>query len=50
MNPDGWKPKGMHWRTFWRLKADHDQLKGAGMQAWAQQLGIMEGRIDKLRR
>lgn len=50
LNPDGWKPKGMHWRTFWRLKADHDQLKGAGMQAWAQQLGIMEGRIDKLRR
>lgn len=24
MNDDGWKPKGMHWRTFLRLKAEHD--------------------------
>jgi len=50
LNPDGWKPKGMHWRTFWRLKAEHDQMKGAGMQAWAQQLGIVEGRLDRIGR
>ena len=23
-NPEGDKPKGMHWRTFERLKAEHD--------------------------
>lgn len=50
LNPDGWKPRGMHWRTFWRLKAEHDRLKGVGLGAWARQLGITEGRLDKLRR
>lgn len=26
LNGGGWKPKGMHWRTFERLKAQHDAL------------------------
>ena len=24
LNGEGWKPKGMHWRTFERLRAEHD--------------------------
>jgi hypothetical protein len=24
LNGNGWKPKGMHWKTFWRLQAIHD--------------------------
>ncbi len=34
LNPNGGKPSGMHWRTFWRLKAEHDvfvQQSFAGM-------------------
>ncbi len=50
LNPDGWKPKGMHWRTFWRLRAEHDQLKGAVLGGWARQLGIVEKRVDSLER
>lgn len=41
LNPDGWKPKGMHWRTFWRLKAEHDRLKGGALGAWAKRLGML---------
>ena len=42
LNPDGWKPKGMHWRTFWRLKAEHDRLKGGALGAWAKRLGMLD--------
>jgi len=31
LNGGGWKPKGMHWKTFWRLKAEHDQCAKEGM-------------------
>ena len=50
LNPDGWKPRGMHWRTFWRLKAEHDRLRGEGMEGIARQLGIVERRLDGIRR
>ena len=50
LNMDGWKPKGMHWRTFWRLKAEHDRLRGVGMEGIARQLGIVERRLDGIRR
>ncbi len=42
LNPDGWKPRGMHWRTFWRLKAEHDRLKGGALGAWAKRLGTLD--------
>ena len=34
LNPEGGKPKGMHWRTFERLKAEHDAFANASL-AWA---------------
>ena len=27
LNGGGWKPKGMHWKTFYRLEAQHDQIE-----------------------
>lgn len=43
LNPKGWtKPKGMHWRTFERLNAQHDvfvQASLAGMNAKLNQTG-----------
>ena len=47
LNPDGWKPRGMHWRTFWRLKAEHDLLRGSGLEGMARQLGVMRARVDE---
>ncbi len=38
-NPDGDKPKGMHWRTFERLTAEHDafvQISLAGLAKWVE--------------
>ena len=27
LNGHGWKPKGMHWKTFERLEAQHNQAE-----------------------
>ncbi|BAK75338.1 hypothetical protein NH8B_0503 [Pseudogulbenkiania sp. NH8B] len=40
LNGDGWKPKGMHWRTYYRLKAEHDQLV-------LSVIGAMDARLDR---
>lgn len=50
LNPDGCKPRGMRWRTFWQLKAEHDRLRGVGMEGIARQLGIVERRLDGIGR
>lgn len=50
-NPDGGKPKGMHWRTFERLTAAHDacaETSLAGMVKWLEsmkrrQSGVCDG-------
>ncbi|MGH8580552.1 MAG: hypothetical protein ACREVK_10705 [Gammaproteobacteria bacterium] len=40
LNGNGWKPKGMHWRTFERLTAEHDAFVGASLAAMARCLHI----------
>lgn len=41
LNPKGWeKPKGMHWRTFERLNAEHDILVAKSLAGIVQQLGM----------
>lgn len=41
LNPKGWqKPKGMHWRTFARLNAEHDELAGAALMDIARVLRL----------
>jgi hypothetical protein len=32
LNPEGGKPKGMHWRTFERLRAEHDKHAGRSLE------------------
>lgn len=45
-NPEGGKPKGMHWRTFERLKAEHDALAKASWAGMAERLGLITRRLD----
>ena len=40
-NPEGSKPKGMHWRTFRTLKADHDTFAEESWMGLAKRLGLI---------
>ena len=44
-NPEGGKPRGMHWRTFERLKAEHDAFASASWAGMAERLGLMNRRL-----
>jgi hypothetical protein len=44
-NPKGDKPKGMHWSTFERLKAEHDAFANASWAGLAERLGLMNRRL-----
>jgi hypothetical protein len=41
LNDAGDKPKGMHWRTFARLVAQHDALVEESLAGMADQLGLL---------
>ena len=43
-NPNTGKPKGMHWKTYDRLKRDHDELK----QVSFHDIGLKLGFLPKL--
>ncbi len=45
-NPCGDKPKGMHWRTFGRLTAEHDAFVGVSLAGMAARLGLIGRRLD----
>lgn len=47
-NPEGGKPKGMHWRTFERLKAEHDAFAAAAWAGIAEELGWINQRLGTL--
>jgi len=42
LNGEGDKPKGMHWRTFGRLKAEHDAYVRTSLAGMAQRFGLMK--------
>jgi len=44
-NPKGGKPKGMHWRTFERLTAEHDAFANASWAGMAERLGLVSRRL-----
>jgi hypothetical protein len=48
LNGDGGKPKGMHWRTFERLKAEHDDFANASLAGMAERLRLMNRRLEGL--
>ena len=49
-NPEGDKPKGMHWDTFERLKAEHDAFANASMAGIIRKFGrlgvCLDGRLE----
>ena len=45
-NPEGDKPKGMHRRTFERLKARHDAFADTSWDWMAQRLKVLERRLS----
>ena len=47
-NPEGGKPKGMHWRTFNRMKAKYDAFANASWAGTAERLGLINRRLNKL--
>ncbi len=49
-NPKGDKPKGMHWRTFERLTAEHNSYVSASLAGMAQRLGLVTKRLDAVKR
>lgn len=46
LNGDGWKPKGMHSRTFERLQANHGAHVNRVLAGMAAKLGLLRGRLD----
>jgi hypothetical protein len=40
LNWNGSKPKGMHWETYWRLRAQHDALVTVSLRDMAERLGL----------
>ena len=47
LNGPGMKPKGMHWRTYWRLQAEHDTLIALSMAGIGQRLGFLNRRLEE---
>ncbi|WP_024304111.1 hypothetical protein [Pseudogulbenkiania sp. MAI-1] len=50
LNGNGGKPKGMHWRTFYRLHAEHDRLVESVEADIDQRLGRVSSRLNRMRR
>ena len=42
LNHNGWKPKGMHWRTFERLRTRHDAMVSVALEGIARKLRLFE--------
>ena len=47
-NPEGCKPKGMHWRTFERLKAEHDAFANFSWAKMGERIDLMNHRLERL--
>lgn len=46
LNGVGCKPKGMHWRTFERLTAEHEASVGESLAGMARRLGMLKDWLD----
>ena len=49
LNDDGGKPKGMHWRTYWRLRTEHNQAMGRALAGFACRIELLNARIGSIR-
>lgn len=48
-NGPGVKPKGMHWRTYQRLTAEHDGLMAITLEGIARRLGFLDRLLGEAR-
>ena len=49
LNGKGWKPKGMHWKTYHHLAAEYDNRSNQALQGMSAKLGIKTNRLSALR-
>ena len=47
LNGDGGKPKGMHWKTYQRLKSNHDALVQVSFQDIGRKLDLLQGMLER---
>lgn len=47
LNGDGGKPKGMHWKTYLRLKSRHDALVQFSLQDMGRKLGMLRELLER---
>jgi hypothetical protein len=50
LNDQGGKPKGMHWRTYWRLFRQYVDVQGVALEAFSATVGMLNRRIEGLQR
>lgn len=50
LNPSGQKPTGMQWRTYWRLRAEHDALVAVSLEGMARRLGFLNRMLESARK
>lgn len=48
VNSEGGKPKGMHWRTFERMKSEYDAVADASLAVISKRLQLMKQQLGKL--
>ncbi|MBX7135022.1 MAG: hypothetical protein K1X67_20335 [Fimbriimonadaceae bacterium] len=48
LNGKGDKPKGMRWRTYERLTAEHDAFVGASLAGMARRFNLVNQRLPGL--
>lgn len=46
LNGNGWKPKGMHWKTFERLSAQHDAFVAESLAGMSIRLNLLGERLE----
>ena len=46
LNVEGGKPKGMHWKTYWRVKSQHDALVQVSFRDIGRKFGFLHRLLD----
>ena len=50
LNHAGGKPKGMHWKTFWRMQVSHDAHVMRALAGMSAKLGLTMARLERINR
>ena len=48
LNGDGGKPKGMHWRIYWQLYAQHNEACARGLVGIGARLDLLNARVKAI--